>query len=183
MKHHRPSFSIYEWLIVIMVVGVILIFAMGYYAQLANESRRLKFQALAHNFSTAVTLSHAHWLIQKVNGAAQPAMVIDNVEITFNQAGWPVNAGSQSSPDSEVCQRLWHGLLQGSSAAIESWQGLLQASAIIFSKNKTPVQESQFRISLLSKGWCRYELVNQDKKHYFFDYFLKTGRVVISAPK
>lgn len=183
MKHNQRGFSVYEWLLVVAITAVILVVSIGCYLQLIQESKRLAFNALAHNFATAISMSHAHWLIQRPAGGSYSTLEIEGVTVIFNRLGWPSNIKDNNSTHQNSCYRLWYGLLQNSSSAEKSWGGLFQILAITSAQKGGSSHASNIHILLQAPGWCRYELTNAGNQRYFFDYIMKNGSVNITVPE
>ncbi len=177
MRNKQAGFKFFEFILVVILIGTIFIFSISYYLQLLNEARRLTFQSLGHNFSTAVTMSHARWLIYKISDKASDRLNIASLNITFNTFGWPIDIPSEIGSTS--CARLFNGLIQNNTEALTSWRGLLQAAAIVSSSGKENVMPSAFVVSKLGDGWCRYELRLPSGAHHFFDYLSVNGQVNI----
>ena len=164
-EHNR-----FEWLVLVIVVGIIMLVAIVHYIDLARDGRRAAFGLLANNFASAVAMARVEWLLQHAaqspNAQAEP----HTQRVFMNEAGWPVatlavNANNYSAQN---CYQLWEELLQNPAPA--TVQGGAEQRG-----------ERQYHISFPQPDICRYELITDAKGHYF-DYNLLSGKVSLQVP-
>lgn len=163
----------FEFFIVAAVIGVIALAGISRYLELGRETRRIGFELLSHNFTTAVANARAHWLIQKINGNARDYLDMEGLLLYMTSAGWPASGErSIASVERDLtagdCLLLWQKLLQNASPA--SLEGA-QARG-----------ERRYHIRLAAAGVCRYELVSETFESHYFDYLPATGQVVLTVP-
>src|SRR5690606_24090798 len=125
MTENRHRFNPFEWLVVAVVIGILIVVAVRYYEAMAEEAVAMSMQIHARNIRYSALAVHAYWRLQPSDsrsvsvpeghwpardGAEAPA----KMTIWVNSAGWPVDAGPQSGPrlTEESCGRLWFLLLR-----------------------------------------------------------------------
>lgn len=168
----RRGFRLFELLLVITVVGVVVLVGISRYLDLGRETRRMGFELLAHNFTTAAANAHVHWLIQRSGGGARDHIEHETTRIYMSATGWPVSAlalvnagGNLTASD---CFSLWQALLQNPPQA--SLDG------------ESPRGQRRYHVSVIEPRTCRYELVTRELNSHSFHYFPDSGQVLIHVP-
>ena len=167
----QQGWSRFEWLIAVSVIGIVLLFAVVRYLDMAREGRRMGFELLAHHFTAGVALARASWLINRVN-PEQFFVQIDGQFIYMSDQGWPMStepvvAKDEPEKATAFCQQLWESLLQNPQQATVA---------------ESDWGQRQYHISSPKQGMCRYELVTEPRGSHFFDYNVQTGQVSVTTP-
>lgn len=168
----QRSWNPFEWLIVVSAIGIVSLFAVVRYLDMAREGRRMNFELLANHFAAGVALTRASWLINRVD-TQQFFVEVDGQPIYMSQAGWPV-ATEQVDVESQLkyaplyCQQVWQSVLQNPQQATVDGESLWGTR--------------RYHISAPTLHVCRYELVTEPRGSYFFDYDLQTGKVSVTTP-
>lgn len=172
--NNRRGWNRFEWLLLVSAVGLVMLVGISRYIDLAREGRKVGFEVLAHNFTAAVSLTRAQWILQNAAEGRHEYLHADKTVIYFNSSGWPFAAEviSDAKPsngnDAVNCLQLWEILLQNSEAATVEGQSARG--------------ERRYHITSLNDHGCRYELVTKNLNSHFFDYDSQTGRVRLSVP-
>lgn len=163
----RRGFRLFEFLLVTVIFGIIVLFAVNRFEELGRETRRLGFELLAHNFTTAVAGVRTRWLIQ-----GQPEVVVlEGWDLRMSPEGWPLATTSATE----------QGLEQGA-ACLSLWQTLFQNPQPATVEGSQLRGERRYHIRGLNNEFCRYELVTKERESHYFDYTAKTGQVLIHVP-
>ena len=167
----QQGWSRFEWLVTFSAIGIVLLFAVVRYLDMAREGRRIGFETLEHNFTAGVALTRASWLINRGN-PEQFFVQIDGQFIYMSDQGWPMST-EPVAPESRMekaslyCQQLWSNLLQNPQQATVA---------------ELEWGQRQYHISSPKQGVCRYELVTEPRGSHFFDYNIQTGQVSVTTP-
>lgn len=167
----QQGWSRFEWLITVSAIGIVLLFAVVRYLDMAREGRRMGFELLAHHFTAGVALVRASWLINRAS-PDQLFVEIDGQIIYMSDQGWPmstepITTESQMEKASIYCQQLWSSLLQNPQQV---------------TLGEANWGQRQYHISSPKQGICRYELVTEPRGSHFFDYNVQTGQVSVTTP-
>lgn len=161
----------FELLLVITIFGVIVLVGVSRYLDLGRETRRMGFELLAHNFTTAVASVRVQWLLQ---GRTHTELQFEETRFWFSPTGWPLNATDDSiesvfgDQPASRCLHLWQALL------LNPMQATLAGSE--------ERGQRRYHIRLIDADTCRYELVTKETESYYFDYSSVTGQVLIQIP-
>lgn len=170
--NRQQGWSRFEWLITVSAIGIVLLFAVERYLDMAREGRRMGFELLANHFTAGVALTRANWLINRVN-PEQFFVQIDGQFVYMSEQGWPMSTepvAEKSEPEKApvFCRQLWDSLLQNPQQA--TVEGVSEWG------------QRRYHISSPHQGVCRYELVAEPRGSHFFDYDLRTGQVSVRTP-
>lgn len=163
----------FEFLLVIAIIGVIVLLGISRYLELGRETQRLGFELLAHNFTASVAGARAQWLIQGTQSGATQYLDVDGVRLYMSEQGWPARVHDKvdavgTDVTAKDCLTLWQTLLRNPAQA---------------SVDGEEVRGTQrYHISLQGAGICRYELVTGLPGNHYFDYFPSDGSVSINMP-
>jgi prepilin-type N-terminal cleavage/methylation domain-containing protein len=172
------GYSLLEMIIVIVAIGLLAAAGLKYYIGLREEALRTAVQTQARNFAGAIQVARADWLTRQIPGSipTQPghklALDLDGTQVYVNELGWPANTSAEldSSSDTQTpaeCYELWVGLMQNPQPA--TVEGLSGASG--------ERGQRRYHVSTSEEN-CRFESVNDPWSVYYFDYNLKTGKVL-----
>lgn len=166
------GFSLFELVIVLVVVALLLHFAFPYYLDTVEDSKGqvVKFQAAT--FGRAVENIYGQ---AKLSGGNE--VELNGVTVVVNQFGWPAGTGNGRAiygrQTAVECQQLWNGIFKNapSNKILGGSEGF---------QDNTPVD---FGIDAINGRICRYELMRKGDGRFFFDYDLKTGEVDVTISK
>ncbi|WP_341936516.1 hypothetical protein [Marinimicrobium sp. C2-29] len=182
----RRSTRLFEWLLLAMVIGIVLMGAVALYGRMAGDVQRLSFELAAQNFQTAVSGVRAEWYIRRSRGEAMTESVLyselpglagreakGDTVVYLNEEGWPANTENrQLAQDGrqtlEECLQLWQALLQEPPRATLS---------------EEPEPEAVYQVRLGEDGQCRYRHLYDAEGRQYFDYWPATGRVSSYTPQ
>lgn len=182
----RRRARLFEWLLLAIVIGIVLMGAVALYGRMAADVQRLSFDLAAQNFQAAVSGVRAEWYIQRSRGESATESVLfselpgiagreakGEVVVYLNKEGWPANTKSrQLARDGrqtlEECLQLWRALLQEPPQATIS---------------EKPGSEAVYQVRLGGEGQCRYRHLYDAEERQYFDYWPATGRVSSYAPQ
>lgn len=186
----QRGWSRFEWLIVVSAIGLVLLIGIARYLDLARESRRVGFELLAHNFTAAIAMTRAQWLVKNSGEKRENVLDLGEKIIYFNAEGWPVAAKQVASSialeDEKLeDEKLGEKKLENENLVrqcYELWQVMLQNPEPATLEGKSDWGQRRYHIASLGKGVCRYQLVTKKQNSHFFDYFLHNGQVLITVP-
>ncbi len=156
------GFSFLELLLVIVIIAVLIALGFRNYANQIDKSKieTLRFQAAT--FMRMVQHVHAYG----VSTGANSVYLVDKT-IYLNEYGYPANTSAEVSSLSR--DQTDHG-------CAEIWRAFF--STIKQTKeNKKP---ADMNIRSIENRFCRYDLRPDQTGSYFFDYYFKTGNVLIA---
>lgn len=179
IKGLQSAYSLFELILVIVIIGILAAAGLAYYIQVREEAVRTEVQTQARNFAGAIQGARAAWLIGEhpdiipTEPGSKLTVNLDGTLIYVNEMGWPANSSAEldSSSDSQTaaeCYELWVGLMQNPQPATA--EGLTGSHG---SKG-----QQRYHIAVID-GACRYEFIG-GAEIYYFDYDLKTGTVLTS---
>lgn len=163
-EKQQKGFSLFEFLVVLVVISIIIYSGFDVYKNQIELSRvkTLHFQSSA--FSRMVQNIHAYAVSTK-------NMKVDLLKKTvfLNEYGFPANTqASLSRMSSEQtslgCKQLWYAFFTTVSDADKN-----------ISRDMV--------ISVKEKSLCRYDFYPNQAETLFFDYHFKTGEVLVNVPK
>lgn len=167
------GFSLFELVIVLIVLAVLLHFSIPYYSDVVDDSKSKTVKFQAGTFSRAVENLHG----QAKLGDGH-SVEVNGLKIRMNEYGWPANAGSNTSAKlanqtALECQQLWNGVFKNAPATV------------LLKNEKAPDAHPQadFGVNFINGRICRYELLRKGDERFFFDYDLKTGEVAVQISK
>ena len=163
LKYLQTGFSFFELLVVLIIVAFVFLFGRdAYFSQIDKTRGQLtKFQAAT--FTRMVQNIQAY-------GIATKSKKIDLLDKTVyvNEFGYPANSDRNQSPNSnnqtdEECLQLWRSFFETAEKS--------KKNKLFFTKVNATSRKNEY---------CRYELYPKEAGNYFFDYYFKTGMVLIS---
>jgi len=177
-RAQQQGFSLLELILVITLIGLLAAWSIRYYNDVAENSQRVGMEALANHFATAVMGVHGQWLLHTEARGPASQLENDGVLLAISKTGWPIGVVSggmntpasayQGTQDQQQCAALWMNLLHNPApyvlAGDEESRGF------------------RYRISALTAGGCRFELISSSLRGIHFDYFVRNGQVILSRP-
>jgi hypothetical protein len=175
--YNKHGFTSFEFYIVMIVIGLLVLVGLQRYFQLAEEVQRFRFEALARHFSTAVYNARSQWFIRHQEKMNNNIVDLSGIKIQMSQQGWPLfvaDGNAVAVIDSEQAASL-HSCMQ-------LWQSLLQNPQPISYSGGDAFGSRPFHLVITQAGECRYQLFVENSNQYYFDYSPKTGQVRIHTP-
>lgn len=172
---NQGGWSRFEGLIVVSAIGLVVLVGISRYLDLARDSRRVGFELLAHNFTVAVAMTRVQWLLKISSHGQEGYLVAGDKNIYVNAEGWPVGLEplrSENRANGKIPVRQCYDL----------WQAMLQNPEPATLEGRDTRGKRRFHISSVGKEACRYELVTKERGSHFFDYFPRTGQIIINLP-
>jgi prepilin-type N-terminal cleavage/methylation domain-containing protein len=177
------GYNLLELILVMVIIGLVAAAGLKYYIDLQEEALRTGLESQARNFAGFVQVARADLLMQKrpdlipTEPGRKLSVDLDGTRIYVNEFGWPANSSTEldSSSESQTaaeCYELWFGMM--SNPLPVSVEGLTSVGG-----NKG---QQRYHISAYN-AVCRYELVREPGVSYYFDYNLRSGKVLINIQK
>ena len=146
-----------------LIIGLLAYKAVQIYSDKVDDSLQTTVKYQANAFSRTIERLRATHILKKEN----PIKIDGGVELSFNEFGWPASTISTLSSHSsnqtqEECASLWLNLFSKAN------------SGDFFTVNSV----NSFEILLINSHTCRYKLSRKEEESYFFDYDIRTGRVI-----
>lgn len=182
------GFSLFELIVVLVVIGVLAASGLRYYDQAIKQSRIVAMELMANRFVQVVAGVRAHWYLnqrrlQQVSlestQPSQPAQSsissaeLDNTVLYLTRQGWPASTSNSTEAQDnrqtvQECWQLWRAMLQN------------PPSATLAGEHQSG--QRRYHISAIDGAICRYELISYDSERYYFDYHTHTGQVLVQIP-
>ncbi len=164
----EPRSRIFEFSLVIVIVGILLIVGVNYYIKPIPESQKSIISLHAGIFSRMVVNIAA---FARSSNASE--FTLNGHTIYLNKHNYPANTDAKRSPSvnnqtSIECQQLWNAFFN---AAPSSALG-----------NAEHVEKTRYIITYHPPTICRYQLARKQEGTYYFDYDIRTGAVTLSDP-
>lgn len=167
-SENRERDKLLEFLVVIIVVGVVIFFGIDHYTRPIAASQKSVIEFHAGIFSRMTST------IQAIGRSTSGDFVsLSDVTFYLNENGWPANTDPARSPaistqTAEECSQLWEGVFT-----------IAPSSRVIGNTYKKNVD---YVISLNENAICRYEIARKQEGSYFFDYDVSNGAVRVVRP-
>ncbi|NIB44391.1 prepilin-type N-terminal cleavage/methylation domain-containing protein [Pseudomaricurvus alkylphenolicus] len=167
----QHGFSLFEVVVVTVVIGVLVAIGLEYYTEAMKDSRRVAVETQARNFTAALSSAHAQWYIQSTKGEKISSVEVENRQVFINKFGWPSGGTLTSRTE---------GASAGNCESL--WQLLLQNPPPVTTSEKGQLGQRRYHISAADGKTCRYELFTDPRATHFFDYSLVSGQVRVEVP-
>ena len=159
------GFSLLELVVVVVIVALLITFGFRSYLNQIDHSKSQTTRFQAATFLRMIQNLHAYGQSTKFKFVAMP-----DKTIFFNELGYPANTSSDLSPSiknqSDVeCEQLWRAFFN----TIE--------------ETKEHKNLADIKIRSIDGSFCRYDLHPSQTGVYFFDYYFKTGSVLLGPLK
>lgn len=156
----QQGFTLLEFIVVIVMIGVLSASALKYYTDIVDDARIAGVQFLSARFSSAVASVHVKWMLD-----GRPNRVdLDGYHLKINDGGWPIGQlGLAGKSTENTCQQLWESLLQN--------------PARLPDVIPTDSKGVQYWSAKPINNVCRYNLVTRNSSEYYFEYYMDNGRV------
>jgi hypothetical protein len=173
----KQSYSLgrFEYFVLAIVIGGIATIALDRYLFLAEETRNLRFEMLAHHFAKGAANARINWIVQRHRQElpapyGRQAMMLGEQLFYFSSQGWPVTTSGRmglQSPQLADCYYLWQALLQNPPPIA-----------------RDPEQKGQYEYYLATeKKGCRYYWNKSGSQNYYFEYNPWDGQVSLVIPE
>ncbi|GAB1266082.1 MSHA fimbrial major subunit MshB [Aurantivibrio infirmus] len=185
-QNTQQGFSLLELTVVIVIIGFLATASLQYYEKILDDARRTGLEVMASQFTASIALIRGRWIVEssiQVEGKVPATwhVDVDNVAIFLNEYGWPANTEGNSplssNQSAEECRQLWMALFQNPMPV-----SVAKENSNTKSDNQSTKGEQRYHVSQVNHHVCRYELVGADNGEHFFDYDLKSGTVMVTAP-
>lgn len=158
----QQGFTLFEMIVVSIVIGIIVALGVGYYTQAVKDSQKASVELLANRFTAVTALLHAQWITE-----GKPSQIaLEDEKIRFNRQGWPVGVVLKSHKDPEddkgSCFYLWHALFQNPARLA----------------NEQPQEGFSYYTTGQAKPSCQYHLITNSSENFYFEYFPSNGKVI-----
>ncbi|MES2674846.1 MAG: hypothetical protein V4660_11450 [Pseudomonadota bacterium] len=175
--HKKTGFTRFEFYIVMIVIGLVVLVGIQRYFQLTEQVQRFSFEALARHFNAAVYNARSQWFIRHQENLNNNIVDLSGIKIQMSEQGWPLSVAGEL-PISETNPAQTASLL----SCIQLWQNLLQNPQPISYAGGDDFGSRPYHLVLTQAGECRYQLFVKNSNQYYFDYSPKTGQVRIHTP-
>lgn len=184
----------YEFFIVAVVIGLVMLVGIDRYLELGRETRRIGFELLAHHFATAVAGVRVQWLLNKTHarnrGETNSHVELNGFRFYMSEGGWPAQVvhdeekkDSEDNRQKDEQQEDEQQEVQLTAAdCLKLWQALLQNPPQASVEGMQARGSQRYHIRLLEDGICRYERVFKGVNNIYFDYASSNGQVTINGP-
>ena len=177
----RSGYSLFELIVVIVIIALIAAAGLKYYMDIRDEAVRTGLVTQARNFAAVIQGARAQWLsgdhpdIAPTQPGMKLAVNLDGNRVFVNERGWPANTSieldsSSNSQTAAECYELWFALMNNPQAAT------VQGAPGVGGKKG----QQRYHISAI-EGVCRFEIVSRPYAGSYFDYHLKTGKVLTNV--
>ena len=171
----QSGFSLFELTVVIIIISFLVVIGYRYYFETIEDSQAKVIQFQANTFSRSVANIRGKALANNSTKVNLDSADKSNIAINVNEFGWPANTDARSSPKSGT---------QTANECAQLWQAIFKNAPPAKVENDVNQSDSDFDyvISAIDGNICRYRLSRSQDGLYFFDYYLKTGTVLVSVP-
>ncbi|WP_269966864.1 MULTISPECIES: type II secretion system protein [unclassified Shewanella] len=177
------GFTLIELVVVIIILGILAVTAAPKFISLSDDANLSVVQGTRGALKDAVTHSHLFWQIHGNGAEAADLPDLHDGSFNFNSTGYPVESGDRlssghgviTSPNANMCGRLWNGLLDHSPELDRSGEGNKTGSGnTVFYYS---VEGGVFKVNNPVAGTCIYALMGDDAIQIQYDS--NTGNVTL----
>ncbi len=177
----QSGYSLFELIIVVVVIGLLAAAGITYYLELQEEALHAQLKTQARNFAGAIQVVRSGLMLQQhpekipTEPGNKLGVDMDGTLIYVNELGWPANSSPEldSSSDTQTaaeCYQLWYDMMNN------------PLPATVQGSDNYGGSQANYHISVKETS-CRFELVLQSELSYYFDYNLKTGKILVNLPR
>ena len=125
MVKSNRGFTLIELVTVIVILGILAIFALPRFGNVTDQAHDASVQGVRGAVASGVALVHAQWV---ANGQPTADPERDNIvgfgrgDVDVSASGWPTGTSGSNNPsmDSIRCIELWYGILQASAPVVDT---------------------------------------------------------------
>ena len=172
-RARQTGFSLFELIIVIVLIGYLAAKSLEYYNDAADDARRAGIESLARSLTAAISGAHGEWLLKGGRSQGPASRVdMDGTFIVLNSGGWPIGIEREGQAFDAAsalhrCADLWVHLLQNPPA---------------YSLKAQDKGKQRYHLEELPGQGCRFIMSTQTADTHYLDYLAKNGRLLVHVP-
>ncbi|MCR4347660.1 MAG: prepilin-type N-terminal cleavage/methylation domain-containing protein [Sulfuricaulis sp.] len=179
MPCSTPSgFTLVELVIIIVVLGIIAAAGIPRFIDISRQTLVASIDATGASLQNAVILMQANVTAKGTTRPSNNVVGFGDGTVDINTAGFPTDTASTNPALNDTistakCQRVWNGILQNPPTTTTS--GAVYSSAA----------PQLYRVQIAGAGptlLCRYTYRKVASPVRRFDYYVNTGRVIVTNP-
>lgn len=178
LRNVQSGFTLVEMVITIVVLGIIAAAGIPRFINISTETLRSTIAGTAASFQEAVILMQATVTAKGLSRPSNNVSGFGDGTVDINTAGFPTDTTSanpvnNNTVTSAKCVNIWNGILQNPPTITTSAAAYSTAVPQLYRAQATGAG-----INLL----CRYTYRKVASPVRRFDYYVNTGRVIVTNP-
>ncbi len=177
-RYSQTGFTLIELVVIVVVLGIIAAAGIPRFINISTETLRATIDGTAASFQNAVILAQATVTAKGLSRPSNNILGFGDGTVDINSAGFPAdttsaNPANNNTMSSTKCLNVWNGILQNPPT--------ITTSAAAYSTTVPQLYRAQVSgagINLL----CRYTYRKTPSPVRRFDYYVNTGRVIVTNP-
>ena len=124
MVKSNRGFTLIELVTVIVILGILAIFALPRFGNVTDQAHDASVQGVQGAVASGVALVHAQWVAngQPTDPQRDNIVGFGRGDVDVSASGWPTGTSGSNNPsmDSIRCIEIWYGILQASAPQVDT---------------------------------------------------------------
>jgi MSHA pilin protein MshB len=125
MRTKNQGFTLIELVTVIVILGILAIFALPRFTNVTDQAHDASIEAVKGALASGIAIVHAQWV---ANGQPIADPQRDNVigfgrgDVDVSSNGWPTATSGSNNPSMDAirCMEIWYGVLQSGAPVVDT---------------------------------------------------------------
>lgn len=177
-RNAQSGFTLIEMTIIIVVLGILAAAGIPRFINMSTEALRSSVAGTAASLQEAVIMMQAAVTAKGLRGPLNNVSGFGDGTVDINSVGFPADTTSANPVSNDTmtnakCLNVWNGILQNPPT--------ITTSAAVYSTTNPQDYRAQVVGPVINR-LCRYTYRKVASPVRRFDYYVNTGRVIVTNP-